>query len=150
MVVGGSNQVTADSDSSDVIINIPFVSNTDGEWDKGNFRVTIPEATTTTAGVMSATDKTTLDDLDTLIRAGFFDGGNQVSQNANNVDIILTKSTGLGLNHDSADVSITVEAASSEQSGVMTTTMFNKLNGVADEATADSPISEIDINRICV
>ena len=150
LVVGGSNQVTADSDSSDVIINIPFVSNTDGEWDKGNFRVTIPEATTTTAGVMSATDKTTLDDLDTLIRAGFFDGGNQVSQNANNVDIILTKSAGLGLNHDSADVSITVEAASSEQSGVMTTTMFNKLNGVADEATADSPISEIDINRICV
>lgn len=119
----------------------------DGSDDDGNY---INAATTTEAGVMSAEDKTTLDDLDTLIRAGFFDGGNQVSQNANNVDIILTKSTGLGLNHDSADVSITVEAASSEQSGVMTTTMFNKLNGVADEATADSPISEIDINRICV
>ncbi len=151
ILVAGNGDITVDGGSGNKVdIELPYGIDQGDGWDNTTKTVTLPAATTSDAGVMSATDKTTLDDLDTLIRAGFFDGGNQVSQNANNVDIILTKSTGLGLNHDSADVSITVEAASSEQSGVMTTTMFNKLNGVADEATADSPISEIDINRICV
>lgn len=126
----------------------------DGSDGDGHF---INAATTTVAGVMSAEDKDNLDHLQRLARhsgeggilvAG--EGSVTADNNGSNVTIDLPYVTDSGDGWDNGDLHITIPAATTSDAGVMTTTMFNKLNGVADEATADSPISEIDINRICV
>lgn len=123
--------------------------------------VTVPDATTSKSGLLSAGDKTRLNEL----RQHLLD--NKKAETLPS-DILCTppeitqQSSVVTLDFNGVYSSPTdgyktatleqlrLEAASADQAGVMTTTMFNKLNGVADEATADSPISEIDINRICV
>lgn len=123
--------------------------------------VTVPDATTSKSGLLSGGDKTRLDEL----RQHLLD--NKKAETLPS-DILCTppeitqQSSVVTLDFNGVYSSPTdgyktatleqlrLEAASADQAGVMTTTMFNKLNGVADEATADSPISEIDINRICV
>lgn len=110
--------------------------------------VDISSATTERAGLMSAGDKEL---LNTLADNCFIGISNfEFDVNADTVKLKLPYSERISGDDYYMTSSADIPKASETAAGVMTATMFSKLNGVAKGSTADSALSEAEINAILV
>lgn len=67
ILVAGEGGVTADNNGSNVTIDLPYVIDSGDGWDNGDLRITIPAATADDAGVMTAEDKTKLENINAKV-----------------------------------------------------------------------------------
>lgn len=110
--------------------------------------VDISSATTERAGLMSAGDKEL---LETLADNCFIGISNfEFDVNGDTVKLKLPYSERISGDDYDMTSSANIPTASGTAAGVMTAAMFSKLNGVAEGSTADSALSEAEINAILV
>lgn len=104
----------------------------------------LPAATTTAAGLMTASNYDTLQHLGNIAETGILKPGIGVSGNAgDSVEITFPYTIDNVDSWDSMEESVVIPAADSSNAGVMTSDMFNKLNEIGS-------ISNQTIDRICV
>lgn len=104
----------------------------------------LPAATTTAAGLMTASSYDTLQQLGNIAETGILKPGINVSGNAEDfVELIFPYTIDLGDGWDNMDKSVVIPAANSSEAGVMTSEMYNKLNEIGS-------ISNQTIDTICV
>lgn len=94
----------------------------------------IPSATDTTAGLMSASDKAIVDYFEEN-RDGYIKiAGNSQNPIRYNTDSVQIGNVYTGLLDDLEVAEVTIESVTATKAGVMTSTMFNKLQGIAEGA----------------
>lgn len=104
----------------------------------------LPAATTTAAGLMTASSYDTLQHLGNISETGILKPGISVSGNAgDSVELTFPYTIDNVDSWDSMEESVVIPAANSSDAGVMTSDMFNKLNEIGS-------ISNQTIDRICV
>ena len=104
----------------------------------------LPAATTTAAGLMTASSYDTLQHLGNISETGILKPGISVSGNAgDSVELTFPYTIDNVDSWDNMEDSVVIPAADSSNAGVMTSDMFNKLNEIGS-------ISNQTIDRICV
>lgn len=104
----------------------------------------LPAATTTAAGLMTASSYDILQHLGNIAETGILKPGIGVSGNAeDSVEITFPYTIDNGDSWDSMEESVVIPAANSSNAGVMTSEMYNKLNEIGS-------ISNQTIDTICV
>lgn len=105
--------------------------------------VTIPYVTQSHEGIMSASDKTKLDDID-IIYARKDSVMSTIEVNANQNDVELE------FHNENSEplVTVPVSAATSDYAGVMASSDKVKLDGISSGATADSAITTGEIDAL--
>ena len=104
----------------------------------------LPAATTTAAGLMTASSYDTLQQLGNISETGILKPGIGVSGNAgDSVELTFPYTIDNGDGWDNMEDDIVIPAADSSNAGVMTAAMYNKLNEIGS-------ISNQTIDTICV
>ena len=104
----------------------------------------LPAATTTAAGLMTASSYDTLQHLGNISETGILKPGIRVSGNAgDSVELTFPYILDNGDSWDNMEDDVVIPAADSSNAGVMTSDMFNKLNEIGS-------ISNQTIDEICV
>ena len=102
-------------------------------------------ATTSAAGLMSAADKSDFDSLKTACQGKATDA--TVTRDSQTITVELQSVFyGQGDGFYTDPQSINIPYVSSQGAGLLTTTMFARFNRIADGATADSALTEADID----
>lgn len=159
--MSASDKKKLDSLSSDALRDIAFNEATaeyvelmKNYFSGGNLEIQIPAATGATAGVMSAADKVVVDEIaniaDSSVGGGILRFGTQCDAGGTYIDITIPYTMDSGDGWDNGDENIRISAATTTLAGVMTAADKAKLNGIATGATADSALTEAEIDAICV
>lgn len=131
------------TDEQSSYVDVTFMG---GESSEALFDFRLIAATATTAGVMSAADKTALDNATTNISniTTRLDEIVATGGEPNTINSIKVNGTALSI---AADKSVNIPAASASAAGVMTATQFTKLNGVETGAQVNK-IESIKVNGV--
>lgn len=109
--------------------------------------LSVPNATTTSGGIMSKYDKQKSDSLPENIITGV---ANSTSV-AQGVQLSFSQVEMPGDKYEStSNATVTINAATTTANGVMTSAMFTKLNNIAANATADSALTTAELESILV
>lgn len=135
----GRLHMTPDSDAKSVTIGEVFDKDGDGQ------NVVIAAATTTEAGVMTAQDR-----IDLTAVKDWVEGAPKLLDSPDR----YTESVRIAFRKTVEDIpeliNVVLEAADSEQAGVMSAAMFNKLNTIDSKATADEALTTDEINAVLI